>query len=218
MSAVTRRAVAARLLAPVLLLALLLPASAPADGDPASDILLAQSVFYPYTPAVTGAVQARLNSETAAAKRAGFPIKVALIASPTDLGVLPSLFGKPRTYASFLDKEISYHGPQPLLVVMAAGYGVAGMKAATANAVTPLSKPAGATSTDLAQSAVTAVSALASAAGHPLTAAATSTAGAGRRTSSGGGGSTGLLIGLIAAAIVVAGALIAVRTRRTPAR
>ena len=70
--------------------------------------------------------QPTLNAETAAAKRAGFPIKVALIASPVDLGVIPDLFGKPQQYADFLDQEISFQGKQPLLVVMAAGYGVAG--------------------------------------------------------------------------------------------
>ncbi len=61
------------------------------------------------------AVQRPLNAETAAVKRAGFPIKVALIASPTDLGVIPNLFGRPQSYASFLDQEISFQGKQRLL-------------------------------------------------------------------------------------------------------
>src|SRR3954453_3989674 len=115
------------ILTAVLATAMLVPAPAAADGDPASDTLLGQNVFYPYQPKVSPAVAARLNAETAAAKRAGFPLKVALIASPLDLGVIPDLFGKPQKYADFLDQEISFQGKQPLLVVMPAGYGVQGV-------------------------------------------------------------------------------------------
>src|SRR5271163_1216609 len=118
-------------LAPLLVLFALLaptlgPAAARADGDPASDVLLGQNVFYPYTPAVSPAIQKTLDAETTAASRAKFPIKVALIASPVDLGVIPDLFGKPQKYADFLDQEISFQTKQPLLVVMSAGYGVEG--------------------------------------------------------------------------------------------
>ena len=87
-------------------------------------MLLGENVFYPYTPPVSPALQKSLNAATAAAKQAGFPIKVALIASPVDLGVIPDLFGKPQKYADFLDQEISFQAKQPLLVVMSAGYGV----------------------------------------------------------------------------------------------
>ena len=61
---------------------------------------------------------------------------MALIASPTDLGAIPSLFAKPQRYANFLDVEISFFGgKQPLLVVMPNGYGVQGLgPAATAAA------------------------------------------------------------------------------------
>ena len=89
-------------------------------------MLLGLNVFYPFEPPVRRSVQRTLNAETAAAKRAGFPIKVALIASPLDLGVIPSLFGKPQQYADFLDQEISFLGKQPLLVVMSDGYGTQG--------------------------------------------------------------------------------------------
>jgi hypothetical protein len=47
---------------------------------------------------------------------------VALIASPLDLRVIPSLYGKPQQYADFLDQEISFAGKQRLLVVMPDGY------------------------------------------------------------------------------------------------
>jgi hypothetical protein len=211
MSSVTRRAVVwiALLLSAVVLT---LPVLAAADGDPASDSLLGQNVFYPYSPPVAEAVKLKLDQQTAAAKRAGFPIKVALIAAPTDLGTVPSLFGKPQEYAKFLDQEISFQGPQPLLVVMAAGYGVQGVRAPGSLVLSALPKPAGKTSTDLARAAQTAVAKLASASGHTLK-------GKGASADSGGagGGKTVLLVALILAAIVVATALIVLRVRQSSA-
>jgi hypothetical protein len=195
-----------------LLAAMLVPAVASADGDPASDVLLGENVFYPYTPPVPRAVQRTLNAETAAAKRAGFPLKVALIASPVDLGVIPDLFGKPQQYADFLDQEISFQGKQPLLVVMAAGYGVQGVTGPAKLAVRGLAPPQGKTSTDLAEAAVTAVAKLSSAAGHDLKGVPGVPGAAG-----GGGGSSSapIVIALAAAAILVAAALIVLR-RRNP--
>src|ERR1700679_2319855 len=148
MSPMARRL--ASLLIMLLLVGTVAPAAGLADGDPASDVLLGQNVFYPYTPPVPASVQATLNAETAAAKHAGLPIKVALIASPVDLGVIPELFGRPQSYADLLDKEISSEQIQPQLVVMAAGYGIQGVPAATRAAKT-LVPPPGKTSTDLAQ-------------------------------------------------------------------
>jgi hypothetical protein len=205
--------VLAALLAP-----LLLPALTHADGDPASDVLLGENVFYPYQPTVTVSVQNSLNAATAAAKKAGFPIKVALIASPIDLGVIPELFGHPQQYADFLDREISFEGPQPLLVVMAAGYGVQSVSTPAKLAAAKLAPPAGKTSTDLAQAAITAVARLAAASGHSLAGVS-----GGPPSSSDGGqssSSTPIVIALAAAAVAVAGALIALRRRSAgrPAR
>jgi hypothetical protein len=186
------------------------PVSALADGDPASDVLLGQNVYYPYSPPVPQGIQRTLNAETAAAKKAGLPIKVALIATAVDLGVVPELFGQPQDYAKFLDKEISFQGPQPLLVVMPAGYGIQGVSAKAAAAVNGLAPPKGETSAALAQAAITAVAKVAAADGHPIKGVA------GVSTGSGGGGSSTapLLIGLIVAAVVVAGALIVLRRRQ----
>jgi hypothetical protein len=190
-------------------------ATALADGDPASDVLLGQNVFYPYNPQVSPATQRSLNAETAAAAKAGFPIKVALIASPVDLGVIPSLFNKPQKYADFLDQEISFQNKQLLLVVMPAGYGTQGLTAPATAAVAKLPKPAGKTSDALATAALAAVPKLAAAAGHKISAA-----GAPGSSGSGGGSNTGravLLIVLLLAVIATAGALVAVRRRRSVA-
>ena len=143
-------------------------AVARADGDPASDVLLGENVFYPYSPAVSAALQKTLNAETTAANRAHFPIKVALIASPADLGVVPDLFNKPQKYAQFLAQEISFQGKRPLLVVMPSGYGVQGLTPAATSAAASLQKPAGGQSNDLARAAIAAIPKLAAAAGHTI--------------------------------------------------
>jgi hypothetical protein len=207
----------ARILPAVLLAAalavLLAPAAARADGDPASDVLLGENVFYPYTPATSPAIQRKLNALTAAARLAKFPIKVALIASPIDLGVIPDLFDKPQKYADFLDQEISFQGKQPLLVVMPAGYGLQGIEGPAKRAVATLPKLTGRSGNDLAQAATTAVARLASAAGHPIK----GVAGVPGASGSGGGSSTTqIVIALAAAAVLTAAALLVLR-RRQPA-
>ena len=67
-----------------------------------------------------------MNTGTNRARAVKLPIKVALINRPFDLGVIPSLYGKPQQYAAYLEREISFRGPQPLLVVMYDGYGLEG--------------------------------------------------------------------------------------------
>jgi hypothetical protein len=191
--------------------ALSLAPAALADGDPASDVLLGENVFYPYSPQVSPSLQKTLNAETAAAKKAGFPVKVALIAAPVDLGVIPDLFGKPQKYADFLDQEISFQGHQPLLVVMKAGYGVQGVTAHARSTVSSIAPPAGGVSNDLAKAAIGAVAKLAAADGHPISGVPGVPG-----TSSGGGisATTIILIILIIAALVTGAALAAVTLRR----
>ena len=186
----------------------LVPATSLADGDPASDVLLGENVFYPYAPPVSQSAQKALDAETAAAKELQFPLKVALIASPVDLGAVSDLFGKPQKYADFLDQEISGQGKQPLLVVMAAGYGAQGVSSAARRALASLPKP-GRTSNDLASAAVTGVARLASASGYPLKTSPTSSSGSGGSSSA----TTILLILLIVAAFATAGAALFVRRR-----
>jgi hypothetical protein len=184
------------------------PAAAGADGDPASDVLLGANVFYPYSPVVSPSIEEALNTETAAAAKAGFPVKVALIAAPTDLGVVPSLFGQPQRYADFLEQEISFLSKRHLLVVMAAGYGTQGLSRPAAAAVTRLPPPAGKPTDDLARAAISAVAKITAAEGHPLQNVPGVT-----KTSS-GGSSTGLILGLAAAAVLIAAAAAALTLKR----
>ena len=190
---------------------LLVPATALADADPASDVLLGESVFYPYTPRVSVAVEQALDAEVATAAKRQFPIKVALIASPVDLGAIPALYGKPQQYADFLDQEISFTGKQRLLVVMPSGFGVQGLGPAATRAAASLGKPSGASSDALARAATVAVARLAAASGHPIAGVAAPSS-----ASSGGGSSPlVLLVIVILVAAAAAGAVIAVRRRAT---
>ena len=99
-------------------------AVARADGDPASDYLVAKQVFLSSQPASESASQRQLISAVAAANRAGFAIKVAVISSEYDLGSITALWRKPRIYARFLGLELSSVYKQRLLVVMPNGFGL----------------------------------------------------------------------------------------------
>ena len=94
-----------------------------ADGDPASDVLYFQDVFLPYEKPSADASQ-QLTSTVAAANKAGFRIKVAVIESAQDLGSVPSLFNRQDLYARFLGTELKTFYTQRLLVVMPAGFGI----------------------------------------------------------------------------------------------
>ena len=197
-----------RIVALVVLAGTLAAAGALADGDPASDVLLGQNVYYPYSPPVSADLQKTLNAETIAASRAHFPIKVALIPSPQDLGAIPTLFGKPQQYASFLDQEISFLNTKPLLlVVMPNGYGVQHLGPVATTAVESFIKPRSRQSDDLARAAIVAIPKLAAAAGHPIPAVS---------SASGTGGASTLLslIALAFASVACAGAVLLVRHRR----
>ena len=97
--------------------------AARADGDPASDVLYFQDVYLPYAKPSTDAA-AKLTSAVAAATKAGFRIKVAVIQSEQDLGAVPSLFNRQDIYARFLGAELKTFYAQRLLVVMPAGFGI----------------------------------------------------------------------------------------------
>jgi hypothetical protein len=183
--------------------------AARADGDPASDVLLGANVFYPYSPPVASSLQKALNGETAAAAKAHFRLKVALIDGPFDLGVVPQMFGQPQEYARFLDQELRlFLGPHPmLLVVMPSGYGTQGLPGPARAAVDSLTKPAGKRSDDLARAAIAAVPKLAAAAGHPIAGADSS------KSASGGGASRWPLVILAVAAITLAASVLIVRRR-----
>ena len=105
--------------------ALLLPATALANGDPASDYLLARNVFLPFNAKPDNAAVKRLEDLLEAAAKSKFPIRVAVIGTPGDLGTAAALFRKPQEYAEFLGRELSFLYRERLLVVMPNGFGYA---------------------------------------------------------------------------------------------
>jgi hypothetical protein len=137
-----------------------------ADADPPSDLLVGAPVYYPYTPPVAASLQGALARELSALRRRGLNLKVALIATKIDLGAIPELFGKPQTYADFLDRELAFNGPQPLLVVMPDGFGVA--HAGPPAGLSGLSVDARHGANGLARSAILAAARIARAAGKPV--------------------------------------------------
>jgi len=110
-------------LAVVVVVATLPVPTARGDGDPASDTLLEQSVYFPYG-SPSQSVRAALQQAVDGVYAHGGRVKVALIYTQTDLGAIPSLFGKPADYAHFLGIELGLWYVGPLLVVMPAGYGI----------------------------------------------------------------------------------------------
>ena len=91
-------------------------AASRADGDPASDYLLARNVYYPYRQPLRR-VSAVLERAVDRIYARGDRVKVALIYSQDDLGAIQSLFGRPAEYARFLGVELGPWYVGPLLVV-----------------------------------------------------------------------------------------------------
>jgi hypothetical protein len=187
------------------------PPAAVADGDPASDVLVYQPVFFPYQPAPTG-LRGELNGLVRSANEQGYRIRVAVIQSRRDLGSVPTLFGRASVYAKFLGSELSYVWRQRVLVVMPSGYGLAqgahlvkrrGVERIEENARTGpdvavlrgLPPPGGSTSADVVKAATRAVRALA--ARHDITLVSAPPA-----TSSGGGSNRDTALAAAVAAVV----------------
>jgi cytochrome oxidase Cu insertion factor (SCO1/SenC/PrrC family) len=187
-----------------------------ADGDPASDYLVANQVFLSSQSTAMSPAQRQLVTAVAAANRAGLAIRVAVISNNYDLGSVTELWDKPRTYARFLGVELSLaYRRQRLLVVMPNGFGFNWPGHATAHtyrllATVPLDSRAGA---GLVAAAEAAVRRLARASGVALPPSQPATHGG-----SAGRGSAGTLtiIGLAAGGIsaLFAFAVVFTRARR----
>ena len=107
----------------LLALALLVPGSARANGDPASDVLLTDQTFLPFEAPISASAKSDLQKTVAEANSKGYKIRVAIIAFTGDLGTATSLWGKPQPYSKFLWNELSFQYTDKLLVAMPAGFG-----------------------------------------------------------------------------------------------
>jgi hypothetical protein len=142
------------------------PPGARADADPPSDVLFVQDYYLPYTP-VARPFSRALKQLVRETRRAGFPLKVVVIAAKDDLGAVPQYLGRPRTYTRFLLAEIAYQRHQPLLVVQRAGFG-SGDLGRAARALDGLRVDTAHGTDGLVRSAVLAGQRVAAAAGHPV--------------------------------------------------
>jgi hypothetical protein len=113
-------------------LCLVAPASARADGDPASDFLLFGPYYVPLQPPPAKSVRDELNALLRGAATQKKPLRVAVIRTKEDLGAFPQLFGKPKAYARLLSNEIAFSYKGPLLIVMPHGFGTRHVPAARA--------------------------------------------------------------------------------------
>ena len=157
--------------------------SALADGDPASDVLATQSLFLPADAGLSLARQEQLVSLVDAARARGLSLRVAMIASPNDLGSVTELWRQPGLYSRFLGQELSLLYRGAVLVVMPNGFGLyarGGVAPAAKAALAGLAPPG--STAKLGDAALTAIDHFAAASGHPLpapSAVRTPTAGTG---------------------------------------
>jgi cytochrome oxidase Cu insertion factor (SCO1/SenC/PrrC family) len=187
-----------------------------ADTDPASTYLVSNQVFLSSQAAATSPAQRQLVAAVAAANRAGFAIRVAVISSNYDLGSVTGLWEKPRSYAGYLGVELSRaYVRQRLLVVMPNGFGFNWPGHATAGtygllATVPLDSGAGA---GPAAAAEVAVRRLARASGVALPPRRSA---AGGRSARPGSAGTLTIIGAVAGGIAAlfAFAVVVTRSRR----
>jgi hypothetical protein len=155
---------------------LLAAPAARADGDPASDYLLSQTLFNPPDAGLPPAYATQLTSAINDARLGGYEIRVALIATRYDLGSVGVLNKQPKRYARFLGQELYFVYKGRLLVVMENGLGYSrGGKADPASqAVVDRVAPPGGAGVAMAKAATRAVVGLAAQHGvvvqvHPLT-------------------------------------------------
>ncbi len=205
-----RRIIAAilALMALVGLGAVLAP-SALADGDPASDVLVFDTVFNPPDSGATPEQAATLEATVASANRAGYPVRVALINSSADLGTVTELWHEPANYAFYLGKELSLQFHGAVLVVMPQGYGLYVPQKTPPKQDVSVMDHEVSPGTDLADGAQRAVVALAKANGVSPKVGAVAL-----HTAAGGSSSPVALVGFAVGLVAVAGAwLISLRMR-----
>ena len=193
----------------------LIPTAARADGDPASDVLATQTAFLPQDAGIPLAQQSQLTKLLRDAASSGYQIRVALIATRSDLGSVTELWRRPQTYAQFLGQELSLVHRGPLLVVMPGGFGFwspVSNGASERSVLRAVHVPPGPDA--LAAGALAAVQHLAAAAGHDVAIPPPSASVAGRRSSD----TTAVVVFALGAALIVLAWAASLRARPLRAR
>jgi hypothetical protein len=179
--------------------ALMAPALARADGDPASDWLLSEPSYVPLQPAPGKPLRDELNALLRAGAQQRHPLRVAIVRTKGDLGAYPQLYGRPQVYARLLSNELAYVYKGQLLVVMPQGFATRNIPAATAERLHGLAIDAS-TVDAMTQDSITASRRL-------LTADGVNLAGVAAAEPRSSGSSTGpwLWVGVVAAGAVIGG-------------
>ena len=157
-------------------------------------------MFLPQDSHASAAQQARLQGLLAAARRHGISLRVALIASRSDLGSIGALWHRPQTYADFLGRELSLIDRGAVLVVMPGGFGVYrahGSPVAQRAELARVSPPTPATLPQATAAAIGRLSGVSAPAAAPARRAA---------SASGGGQPAAFWIVLLGGAAIIAGA------------
>ena len=188
------------------------PAAAWANGDPASDVLITDTLFLPYQAPSEGTAR-KLRGVIDRSRRAGQPVRVAIIHSPRDLGAVPNLFGHPREYAELLRTELvdpvepnARGNREALLVVMPAGLGAGNVPPEVERMLRGIELPADSGPDELAAAAGYGVQELAKATGHAIPATFD-------KPEAGGGGGALAPILIVLALVAVIGVLVVIRVR-----
>jgi hypothetical protein len=147
-------------------------------------VLASQALFLPGDAGIAAGQHQQLEALLSSAERAGYAIRVALIATQADLGSVTALWRRPAAYARFLDQELSLVYRGTVLVAMPNGFGVAaagGTPASSHGALAAVAAPG--SKARLASAATLAVQRLAAAAGHRVQASRPRSPGAQRSMS-----------------------------------
>jgi hypothetical protein len=115
---------AALLVVAAALAALAVAPYARADGDPASDVLPEQPVFYGSAVDLKSKPAAQLDALVRESRRRGYPVNVVVITRLEDMGSANYLFDDPDNYGDFLAGEIACCVTGRVLIVMPGGLGV----------------------------------------------------------------------------------------------
>jgi hypothetical protein len=196
-----------------------------ADGDPASDVLLTQDVFFPYAPQVSDRLKTGLERVLKQAKNAGYPMKVALVNTEADLGAYPQLFNQPSKYTDLLSRELATLNPHGdplkavhLLIVMPGGFGGSNLGDGVDRALAPVKIRPDGGSDALAQAAMAAVARIATSNGHKVAVPPEASLKVSKSAKKSGGG-TSPVVFLAPALLLFGGLFVAGRiaARREPA-
>ena len=152
-------------------LALVCAPAARADGDPASDVLASQTVFYGSELDLKSKAAAQLPALLEKAKQAqGHETRVAILTVPEDMGEIQDLWQDQVNYGALLGSEVAYVYRGRLLIVMPSGYAMFHIGHSSVREQRVLDKlPAPAQPQDMLPGATKAVQALAAAEGVKLT-------------------------------------------------